>query len=301
MKSNEDNNSFNRVDESHPLDIYIGTDNLSRQTFFLISEKEPISMSSSQIISASVGRRKDSRWGISFTLLDTKYSDIFSCFYNDIIESSRSIIDKNKGADFVVNRYNKWQLMLSKSKGELLTHSVIKGLIGEILFLKEYLIPKYGQETAVNSWIGPDKADQDFVCNNTWYEVKATNSGSESINITSVEQLDMKINGELIIVYLDKTSSTDDFKITLNKTYKDVYDLLKDDNLKNKLSTILLNLGYFPRPEYDEPTFKLTKIDRFLVDNNFPCMRRKDIPRAIINSKYQLSITVINNHLITKD
>lgn len=298
MNSNEDNNSFKRVDESHPLDIYIGIDNLSRQTFFLISEKEPTSMTSSQIISASVGKRKDAKWGISFTLLDNKYSDIFGCFCNDIIESSRLIRNKNSGADFIVNRYIKWQLMLSRSKGGLLTHSVIKGLIGEIHFLKEYLIPKYGQEIAVNSWIGPDKADQDFVCNNTWYEVKSTDSGSEGINITSVEQLDMQINGELVIVYLDKTSSADNFKITLNKIYKEVHDLLKDVNLKNKLSTILLNLGYFPRPEYDEPAFKLTKVNRFLVDSNFPSIRRKNIPQAIINSKYLLSISAINNHLI---
>lgn len=294
---NKDLNSFKRVDETHPLDLYIGMDNLSRQTLFLISDTEPNNASSSQIIDVSVGKRKDNRWGISFSLLDNKYDDIFTCFCNDIIESSRSIEDKNKGTGFVVNRYNKWQLMLSKTRGDLLSQSAIKGLIGELLFLKEYLIPLYGHYIAVNSWIGPDKADQDFVCENIWYEVKATDSGSESVNVSSIEQLDMLIDGELVIVYLDKTSNIDESSITLNSAYREVHDSLKNENLENKFSEILLNLGYFPRPEYDEPSFKLSKISRYLVDGKFPSMRRQNVPDAIINSKYQLSISFISNYL----
>jgi len=293
-----DLDSFTRVDEKHPLDLYIGTDGLSRRTLFLISSTQPQHMISSLVISAVVGKRKDSKWGISFILLDNKYSDIFNCFCNDIIESSRLLEDKNSGADFIVNRYNKWQTMLSKSRGELLSQSTIKGLIGELLFLKKFLIPKYGQEVAVKAWIGPERADQDFICDNTWYEIKATESGSDSINITSVEQLDTPKNGELVVVYLDKTSSADESKITLNRIYEEVYNLLENDDLKNKLSGILLGFGYFTRPEYDDPAFKLTKINRYMVDGTFPSMRRKSIPEAVINSEYQMSLSSIDNYLI---
>lgn len=296
-----DNNSFDlftRVDEKHPLDLYIGVDGLSRHTLFLISSTQPQHMTSSLVINAVVGRRKDSRWGISFILLDNKFIDIFNCFCNDIVESSRLIEDKKTGADFIVSRYNKWQTMLSKSRGELLSQSTVKGLVGELLFLKNYLIPKYGQKIALNAWIGPNKADQDFICNNTWYEVKATESGYDNIKITSVEQLDTPNNGELVVAYLDKTSSVDESKITLNTIYEEVYNLLENDELKNKLSEILLGFGYFPRPEYDDPAFKLTGISRYLVDKTFPSLRRQDIPEAVINSEYQLSLSSIGNHLI---
>ncbi len=294
---NEDFNSFKRVDETHPLDIYIGTDNFSRRTLFFISDNEPINMSSSQIINVSAGKRADSRWGVSFTLLDNKYEDIFDRFCNDIIESSRSIVDKARGSEYICNRYIKWQNMLSKSKGELLSSSSIKGLIGEIFFLKKYLIPLYGQDIALNSWIGPEKADQDFVCPNTWYEVKSTDSGTKEVSIASIEQLDVTSKGELVIVYLDKTSNADNSKITINKIFEEVRDSLENDDLKNKLSGILLNLGYFPRPEYDEPAYKFSKMERYLVNEKFPSMRRNNLPQAIVNSKYQLSISLINNFL----
>lgn len=291
--SNIDNNKFKRVDDKHPLDIYIGTDNLSRPTLFTISETEPSGIISSQIINVTTGLRRDNLWGISFTLTDNSFEDIFSCFCNDIIESSRSITDKTSGVEFICDRYQKWQDMLSKQKGELLSLSSIKGLIGELYFLKEFIIPKYGQKVAIDSWIGPEKADQDFVCPNTWYEVKATVSGAEHVSITSIEQLDVEESGELVIIYLDKTSTTDKNGLTLNSLYQEIDNILKNDELKSKLSGILLQHGYFPRPEYDEPAFKFSHMERFRVDKNFPCLRRKKIPEAVTETGYYISIPAI--------
>lgn len=295
FKGNPD--SFTRVDESHPLDLYLGSDTLSRSAMFLKSGIEPGPFTSSQIISVSVGLRKDSKWGVTFTLLDNTYEDLFGYFCNDLIESSRNITNKDRGTEYIRNRYDKWLLMFSKSRGEILTTSVIKGLIGEMIFLKNYLIPKYGQEKAIKSWIGPDRADQDFVCEDLWYEVKATDSGAEGVTITSVEQLDTSNTGELVIVYLDKTSMADDSKITLNKLFTDISSLLDNPDLKNKLSGILLNLGYFPRPEYDELAYKLAKFERYEVGNEFPAIRRHSLPNAVISLKYQLSVSSIQKFL----
>lgn len=289
--------SFQRVDNQHILDLYIGIDSMSRFTLFLISETEPNHMFSSQIINVQVGKRRDNQWGISFSLINNKFEDIFCHFCSDIIESSRIISDRNKGSEFICSRYIKWQNMLSKYKSGMLSPSEIKGLIGELYFLKEYLFPQYGQELAVNSWIGPDKADQDFVCENTWYEVKSTVSGAESLRIASIEQLDMPLEGELVVVYLDKTSYSDDLKITLNGIYQEVYNLMETEYLKQKLGDILLNLGYYKRFEYDEYIFKFSKLDRYKVDKTFPCIRKNMLPHAVINAKYDLSISFISNFL----
>lgn len=289
--------SFQRVDNTHILDLYIGIDNMSRYTLFLISENEPRQMFSSQIINVQIGQRNDKQWGISFSLINNRFEDIFCHFCSDIIESSRLLKSKKKGAEYIVSRYLRWQDMLSKYKGGLLSQSEIKGLIGELYFLKEYLIPLYGEEVAVNSWIGPEKADQDFVCENTWYEVKSTVSGAESIRISSIEQLDKQNDGRLVIAYLDKTSYADESKITLNSICNEVYDTLSTDLLKQKLSDILLNLGYYCRPEYDEFLYKFTKLDKYVVNKDFPCMRREPTSHAVINAKYELSVSFISNFL----
>jgi len=290
---NQDLNSFKRVDESHPLDLYIGIDDLSRSTLFLVSQSEPPMISASQIINVAIGKRKDDKWGISFTLQDNKFKDLFTSFCNDIIDSSRSLKNKDLGAAFICDRYEKWQDMLSKLNGELLSPPLIKGLIGELIFLKEYLFPLYGQEKSLNSWIGPERADQDFVCEDTWYEVKATVSGSESVIISSIEQLESPITGELAIVYLDKTSYSDNSKLTLNSLFKEIHDSLANEILKNKFGEILLNLGYCPIPEYDGPAFKFSGIERFKVDSKFPFVKRDILPEAVLNLNYKLSIPLL--------
>lgn len=33
----------------------------------------------------------------------------------------------------------------------------VMGLIGELLFMQDYMIPHYGVETALDSWMGPEK------------------------------------------------------------------------------------------------------------------------------------------------
>lgn len=289
---------FNRVDNNHILDLYIGLDDMSRYTLFLVSEIEPEKIFSSQIIYVQVGLRRDNKWGISFSLSNNQFEDLFCHFCVDIIESSRSLSCKSIGAKFVCSRYKKWQSMLTKYTDGILSFSEIKGLIGELIFLKNYMIPKYGEDIAVNSWIGPEKADQDFVCEDTWYEIKSTVSGTESVRISSIEQLDMDAEGELIIVYLDKTSHTDDFKITINSITKEIYDSLISYNLKQRLNDILLNHGYYNRKEYDDYLFKLVKVDRYKVDKNFACIRRSMLPLSVVNLKYDISISYISKYLL---
>jgi hypothetical protein len=259
--------------------------------------QQPPEMKSSQVICVGAGKRKDGQWGVSFALIDSKFEDIFSCFCDDIIESSKDI-NKDNGADFIANRYAKWQDMLTKFKGDLLERSAIKGLVGELIFFKTYLVPLVGEELALDSWIGPAKADQDFVCPEIWYEIKSTVSGSESVKISSIEQLDTQKIGELVVIYLDETSPSDSEGISLNSIFESVHHSLSNEELKRKLKDLVLSLGYYPRSEYDKPVFKFTEMARFLVDNNFPCLRRNNLPDAIINTIYVLSLSSISNSAI---
>ena len=46
------------------------------------------------------------------------------------------------------------------------------GLIGELLFLRDEMIPTKGLDAALESWMGPEKTHKDFSYDNDWYEVK---------------------------------------------------------------------------------------------------------------------------------
>lgn len=289
--------SFRRVDEDHPLDIYLGRDTSARTSMLLISKSVPMQIYSSHLIGISIGKRVDGAWALSFCLLDNQYQDMFFHFCDDIINATRDIKDKSQGTTFVCLRYLKWQEMLKKNSSGLLSFSEIKGLIGELVFLKEILFDKYGKNVALQSWIGPDKADQDFVCADSWYEVKATVSGAATVKISSIEQLDTNNDGELVVVYLDKTSYANPNRITLNSIVDEIENNLENGEQRQLLRDILIRQGYIHRNEYDEHGFVCTVINRYLVNQSFPALRKKDISTAIANSNYSLSLSAIQEFL----
>ncbi len=289
--------SFRRVDEHHPLDIYLGKDSSARVSMLLISKVIPMQIYSSHIIGVSIGKRADGTYALSFSLLDNQYEDMFFHFCDDIIHSTRDIKDKNKGTNYVCTRYLKWQEMLKKNSTGLLNFSEIKGLIGELVFLKTFMFYKYGNIGALKSWIGPDKADQDFVCDDSWYEIKATVSGAETVKITSVEQLDTASNGELVVVYLDKTSQTNPKRVTLNSIVDEINTFLDNDEEKSIFRDILIRQGYVHRNEYDEQVFVCTNICRYVVDSKFPAIRQSMLPYSVANASYLLSISAIQGYL----
>lgn len=285
--------SFQRIGTDHPIPIYIGKDNTAQYSLFCVTPTAPKVIKSSAIISIFIGKRRDGNIGITFSLRDAASLDLFVHFCDDIIESSRSIKDNTKAADFLANRYTQWQKAFAKNPSGLLSYPEIKGLIGELCFLRNYMIPTFGEDKALDSWIGPDMADQDFVCDDTWYEVKSTVSGSPSVRISSIEQLDTEIIGRLVVVRLDKTSPGDSSKITLNNMYELILESLSSDQLKDQLKTILLRLGYYADDYYDTYCFHYNGMEKYKVDSSFPCARKKDFAPAVQNIKYDLSLAAI--------
>ena len=297
----DETDSFRRVSKYHPLDLYIGKDVSGKPTLLLLSTPEPPHVFSSKLIEVHIGKRADERWALSFSLNDSKFEDIFYHFCDDIAESSEDVSDEDQGALFICNRYIKWQQLLKKNSSGLLSFSEIKGLIGELIFLKNFLFKKHTSKESLLSWIGPNKADQDFVCPECWYEVKAVVSGAESVHISSVEQLDSEKPGELVVIYLDKTSQSDPNKITLNDLIDKITESLTYGDERRILKNILIEQGYFAREEYDEYVFKYSGHARYAVKVGFPTLQRKNLPQAVAEVKYTISLSSISEYIIKEE
>ena len=287
--------TYQRIDSTHPLNLYIGLDDSARWTLLLISEFQPLSVISSKMIMVKLGKRSDSKWTQSFSLVDDRFRDMFVLFCEDIVASSFHITNKEKAVRFVGKRYKEWREMLANARGDLLSPEEIKGLVGEMYYLKNYLASMYGIERAVLSWTGPRKLPQDFIYDDTWYEVKTISSGKNEINISSIEQLDSNKNGELVVFRADKTSVSNKNAVNLNSLYKDLMTLLPSDHSKEVFSNMLLRLGYYLRIEYEseEYTFEIKGIQKYTVNYDFPCIRRTNLPASVTSAKYILSIAAI--------
>lgn len=290
--------SFQRVDQDHLLDLYIGIDLYGKKVLMLISDKKPPKTASSKSIDILVTQRHDERWVTSFRLIEDDKDILFYKLCEDIIESSRGITSIEIGPTFVINRFIKWQRMMSKSLNGLLTESEIKGLMGELIFMRDWLIPKYGENLALKSWIGPDKSDQDFIINDTWYEVKSVNNGAGSIKISSIEQLDTVNKGFLAVITLERTTSVDENGVTINDLVNDIESHLTSQENKDWLISTLINFGYVERIEYNEYIYKFIEVKRYNVNDRFPKVHRRSVPAAVINAVYELSLSAIEEYQI---
>ena len=290
--------SFQRVDPGHLLDLYCGYYQMHRYTLLLISSVEPKSLISSKVIEVTVGRRTtDGKWALSFSLVDNKFKNLFLQFCDDMIMASQVLKDPANGPEFICMRYIGWQEMLSASRGDLLSKSEIKGLIGEMVFLRDVLIPRCGKEMSLQAWMGPKMADQDFVFPDTWYEVKATTSDAEQIRISSIEQLDCAAEGTLVVLALDQTSAIDKQRLTANSLFWELMGSMGTDVLKAAFSNLLLKMGFYPRPEYEEYVYRLNGIRQYRVGRDFPCLRRASVQTSVVNATWFLSLSAIERWL----
>jgi hypothetical protein len=281
---------FQRVAVTHPIPWYIGIDAQGRWSLFCITSHEPEELKNSKMMSVFVGQRRDGKYGITFSLSNNDYQDLFITFCMDVIRFSSDCVDADRAADCVSGRYLKWMEAFKKNNGNLLTFEEIKGLVGELSFMKSELFPLYGVEKSIDCWGGTDYNDQDFHCDSTWYEVKSVVSGASSVKISSVEQLDTNTEGHLVVMYLDKTSQGDGGRVTLNDLYQEIVESISSSVQKERFKNRLLSYGYYFNATYDQFGFRLNGMDMYKVNNDFPCLRKKKVPISVQNIKYELSL-----------
>ena len=293
LLDSRETDKYQRVDVSNPVAWYVGLDAVNRYSLFAIVETKPSNLSSTKIINLFIGNRRDGKYGITFSLTEKKSIDLFVHFCEDMISNSRNIKKPENVTDSICSRYIQWQRAFIRTEGKLLSFEQIKGLIGELYFLKMVMIPKYGHQKAVGSWSGIESTDQDFLCDNTWYEVKSTVSGSGTVKISSVEQLDTEKEGHLVVIILDKTSEADTSKITLNNMVELVTESIPEKVLQDRLMSNLLAYGYYYDEAYDRIGFRFNGMSQFRVDQAFPCLRKDQIPASAQNVKYELVLAAI--------
>lgn len=284
-----------RVDENINHNIFLGKDERNRLIIFAFSNMEPINIVSSNLIEVQTSVRSDGQWVLSFILINQEYSDMFCHFCDDIILYAV----ENKSKDVIEsfsNRYIKWQNMLKKNNSGLLSKEAIKGLIGEIHFLLNYMIQKYDIENAIYSWIGIEFNIHDFVVNNLWYEVKSVKNGASTVIISSIEQLDSNENGQLVINYFDDTSISDSNKITLNSIVYELLNIDINENIKIMIHDKLIDYGYVNRKEYDTIAFRFVKREIYNINHTSQIIRRNNIPDTIKNAKYEIFIAKIQDY-----
>ena len=171
-----------------------------------------------------------------------------------------------------------------------------KGLLGELIYLCEVIDAGYPILPAVQGWVGPDGADQDFVYADNWHEVKSVGVSADSVKISSLEQLANTDPGELVVMLIDKCAPEHSGAVSLgeqvDRTFRRVHE---NDDAYSLLESKLMRYGFIDLPEYREQKYVCSGEMHFRVDADFPRLTSDNVVPQIIEVQYSISLASIED------
>lgn len=288
---------YSRVDTEHILELYIGLDDHGRKSIELRSSFNPRKIKGTSAI--DVNQYDNSRYKtVRFSLTDEEVSGLFYTFCDDLIEQTRTLSAEAEGYNAIVIRFHQWKKLFVSSKKDFLNEAQIMGLIGELLFLKDKLNRRIGLSEALRSWSGQELTHKDFSYNDTWTEVKTIRRSSQSVRISSLEQLDNIHDGELMVYALEKMSAEYN-GLTLNKLIIGIRNMFTDDDDKDLFMSKVALQGYEYHDYYDEFVYEKIYEKDYRISNDFPRLTPADVPEAVIKAVYDIDLNKITDFEIT--
>ena len=291
--------SKRRVDLITKHNVYWVTDIKGRFGIFIQSESSFESENSTISLNGiDVIKRNSKAFTGELILLlnENENSQIFSKLCEDLISTIELHNDNDAMVSAVEVRLQRWQELLKKSNNYGMPIEVQMGLLTELSFLKDILLPKIGEEQAINSWVGPDFDKQDFLLDNAVVEIKSyrTSKGPQ-VSISSAQQLYCEKQPLYLVSYgltpSDNGKSISDIILEVEEILSNKSKLLLDlFNLK------LIDFGYIPDLENEPYTkFLLDSIRVFHITSEFPRITPLVLPNEIVKLKYVIDLSLCIN------
>ena len=167
------------------------------------------------------------------------------------------------------------------------------GLFGELLTLKEIMIPALGPES-IYSWSGPDSERHDFVSTAVHLEVKTTRKSRHEHEISRVDQLDFPEGRRLILVSILLEESVAGAESVATKM-DEIIDLVRGDPAaSDEFMARMIRLGWNEelRRTGQLLQFHLRGSHIYEVNDLFPRLPSGFVPpEGVVAIRYTIDLT----------
>lgn len=287
---------FYLISGDHPLSFHIGYFG-EQKCFMILNTGKFDTITSSKAISVNCVELEDGSYSLRFVLNYISLDELFIKLCWDLINSS---YNSSQPIPYILSRFDMWIRLLQRKGEGLLPDAIRKGLAGELLYIKDLLLDKKETEIVLNSWVGPEGADQDFLFINTWSEIKAVSISATAVSISSLQQLEQQSVGSLIVYFMDKTSSQGINTFSLPQLIDEIKELISESKLIDLFLCKLAMYGYCAsdNDKYSEMRYNYIEKREYKVDESFPKLIRKNVPTGINSAIYQIDLSVIEQFRI---
>ena len=237
---------------------------------------------------------------ITLLLNDNRYSDIFSALLIDQVKNILLKNEQREAVDDFVARLFRWQMFFLNNP-EGLSEESQKGLYGELWFIRDFLIPRLGTLNALKSWVGPEKANQDFQLSGKAIEIKSSSGINGTVRISNKRQLDQTGFSQLYLVHftLDIHADRDN---TLPELIDEIRSIL-DQQSSILFEDKLMEYGYLEvhRDRYGYSKYSLRNVQFYEVRDGFPRITEQNIMQGIKEVSYSISMDACLPYVVSPD
>jgi len=228
------------------------------------------------------------------TLTDSSSEDIFATLCEDLCDVAKSASSEAECVALELERLARWQRFLQKHSGSGLTEEEQRGLLGELVFLKDVAMPRIEHRLAVESWLGPKGNAQDFEFEGGGVEVKATIAAPpQTIQVSSVRQLD-NLGLPSLFLYVLPLQPHVSAGRSLPDIVRDVRQhLAEEPQAARLLDDRLTDAGYMDShaEKYEGDRYAFRPPSFFRVREGFPRIVEADLMDGVGCVEYSLALS----------
>ena len=288
-----------KITVDSPLGVYYGIspDGYLRLSF--LSKKPSPRLDSTRLLRVTQGKESSTVYWTCFDLLQHDAKNVYFTFCSNLIESVSETKNESSALKRLKERFVTWKTMFKKELGSTISYEKLQGLFGEMYFLKNYMVPRYGIETAIKSWSGPDSKSKDFAVTKEWFEIKTVGANSAVVHISSLAQLSSDYPGHLVILRIEGMSDEfDNGQSCVGDLFINLLDAIDDELLEGIFLNKLSAYGFDISDESFNSKFDVKSLNLYKVNDDFPRLTENSITREeICDVQYSLNINSLNKYL----
>ncbi len=241
---------------------------------------------------------------LCIVLNDEYFKDLFDDLILSIYSKIYNISNPEEYSELFTRHFFKWSSFFENKRNEGLTKDQVKGLIGELIYLKDLLLNSEDNiDDVLLSWRGPYDEGHDFVFDFKDYEIKTIDKSKNNVRISSEYQLESEKGKKLELVVITVEVDIEN-GISLKKIINEIKSLVLDkfgDNsiFINAIAQKGLTIGDLEQYEI----YSYTPIEEISYDSandNFPKLTRTTIPEQINKLNYSIRLNLLEEFIINK-
>lgn len=236
---------------------------------------------------------------LALVLNDKNMLDMFFDICTDVIACLQEVPDAQR-REATILRLERWSLLLKPTRNRM-SEEQQKGLIAELLFLKDDVLKELDEASALQAWTGPLRDSRDFSFGNTFVEVKSKrNSSTTNISISSENQLNTSESEELFLYVVDIDRAPQDQGFCVADIANETRNAIESPIQRTILDSKLASVGYFDEDDYSATRWSHGVEYYYAVLDGFPRIDSKLCPPGVSRVSYHIDLDYCENFRVDR-